>query len=99
MNILTKLQKEEIIVAHNSAEEMRATVAQLREDGWSDNTRRVITYNPSEKEREQFQQAFPDLVVHPPEDQGVFFRNSPYIYLTGHERVVSEQRFFQEEEE
>ena len=98
MKIMTKSIVERIEVLHNSREEMRENVKELKEQGWSPNTRSSVVGLGldnfelfSEADVAEFKKEHPEIVVHPAEEKS-FFKRNPYVYYTIHEKITSTER-------
>lgn len=96
MHITVKETKETIQVLHNNQEEMMQTVATLKSEGWSSNTRisiagdSLIKYEIPTNSVETFQQSYPDVEVQYPSKNDYLYR-SPYVFITEHERVIKRE--------
>lgn len=94
LNVLQREKKEVISVCHNTAEEMRATVKALSEEGWSDNTRislsgtRIFQTFLSDDELDYVKEQFPALTIH--ESTRTFSQQGKYILMTTHERTIED---------
>ncbi|EUJ23496.1 hypothetical protein MFLO_15890 [Listeria floridensis FSL S10-1187] len=84
---------ERIRVYHNSLEEMRATINELIEQGYSENTRVSVSGLALYKERglrdfeiEVLKEKHPDLIIH--QDKEGWLSDGYFIYCTEHEREI-----------
>lgn len=95
MEIIKRTQKEIIDIYHENKEVMSANLTQLKEEGWSDNTRLNMAgealWTEPIFQTKLFTTAYPDIQLYEyqPGDVLRYENATHYVYLTVHERQVS----------
>lgn len=93
MQIISEKSYEERHILHNSITELKRTVGQLTDEGWSENTRSSITgrglVRHSVSDVSAFKEEYPDITVHT--DEPGFLSYGNYVYYTVHTRELSKE--------